>query len=78
MSFDREITRACVLLIAGLAGCSQPTHEQQLQSSQDQIIGEAMALQQCENTNGYGSAQCASQRSTYQHDLAVFKNTYGK
>ena len=70
--------RACLLLIAVLTGCSHPTHEQQLQSAQDQIIKDATALQQCEIANGYGSPQCASQRASYEHELAVFKGTYGR
>jgi len=68
-----------VFLIAGLVGCSNhPTQEQQLQSAQDAIVRDAMVLQRCEMANGYSSELCATQRKTYDQDLAVFKGTYGK
>jgi hypothetical protein len=76
MSFDLRM-RICVSLVAGLAACS-PTEEQGLPSAENALVSEAMALQQCEITKGYSSDQCASQRKTYERDLAAFKSTYAK
>lgn len=65
-------------MIVGLAGCSSSTKEQQLQSSQDALLSEAMALQHCEATNGYSSQECIAQRQAYEDHLATFKATYGR
>jgi len=67
-----------VLLIVGLVGCSSPTKEQQMRAARDSLVSEEMDLQQCENTKGYSSEQCAARRETYEGHLAAFRATYGR
>jgi hypothetical protein len=68
----------CGSLIAGMVGCHSPTKQEQMQSAQNDLVKEAMALQQCQADNGYASERCASQRSTYDHDVAAFRAKYGR
>jgi hypothetical protein len=77
MEFDRRLL-ACALLTIGLVGCGSATKQQQLQSSHDALVSEAMALQRCEATNGYSSEECIAQRRVYEDHLATFKATYGR
>ena len=65
-------------LIAGLSGCHSPTKQEQMQAAQNDLVKEAMALQRCEAESGYTSQRCASERSTYDHDLAAFRAKYGR
>lgn len=69
---------ACGALIAGMAGCHSPTKQEQMQAAQDDLVHEAMALQQCEASNGYSSQSCTEQRQDYERDLAAFRTKYGK
>jgi hypothetical protein len=62
-----------IWLVVGLAGCHTPTKLEQMQNTQDALLKEALALQQCEHANGYGSDQCASQRAAYQNHLSAFR-----
>ena len=78
MNATRKI-RAGVLLVVGLAGCRNPTKLEQMQDAQDALLKEAIALQQCERANGYGSDECASQRAAYQNHLSAFRaGAYGR
>jgi hypothetical protein len=52
-----------IWLAVGLAGCHTPTKLDQMQNTRDALLKDALALQQCEQANGYG--QCASQRAAY-------------
>jgi hypothetical protein len=65
--------QAGIWLVVGLAGCHSATKLEQMQNTQDALLKEARALQQCEHANGYGSDQCASQRAAYQNHLSAFR-----
>jgi hypothetical protein len=65
-------------MTAGLLGCHSATPQEQMQAAQSNLLSEAVALQQCEATNGYASEKCASERGTYDHDLAAFRSKYGR
>jgi hypothetical protein len=68
----------CSLVLATVAGCHSATPQEQMQSAQNDLIGEEMALQQCQAQNGYDSEKCAGERSAYNHDLAAFRAKYGR
>jgi len=70
---------ACgALIVAVVVGCHSATPVEQMGAAQNDLYGEAMALSQCESTNGYSSKRCADQRAAYDRDLAAFKSKYGK
>jgi hypothetical protein len=65
-------------MLATMAGCHSATPQEQMQSAQNDLISEEMALQQCQTQNGYASEKCSSERSAYNHDLAAFRAKYGR
>jgi hypothetical protein len=69
---------ACGMLIVALVGCHSATPQEQMQAAQNNLLSEEMALQRCESQNGYASEQCASERASYNHDLAAFRAKYGR
>jgi hypothetical protein len=66
------------MLIVGLVGCHSATPQEQMQAAQNDLLSEATALQRCENQSGYGSDKCASERTSYDRDLAAFRAKYGR
>ena len=72
MNAARKI-RAGALLAVGLAGRHNPTKIEQMQDAQDALLKEAIALQQCERLNSYGSDPCAPQRAAYQNHLSALR-----
>jgi hypothetical protein len=60
------------VLIVALMGCHSATPQEQMQAAQNDLLSEATALQQCETQNGYASDKCASERASYNHDLAKY------
>jgi hypothetical protein len=47
----------CAAVTAGLLGCHSTTPREQMQAAQNDLLSEAMVLQQCEATNGYASGK---------------------
>ena len=68
----------CGLLISGVVGCHSATKQEQMQAAQNDLLKEAMALQQCELGSGFASDRCADQRAAYNRDLAAFRTKYGR
>jgi hypothetical protein len=69
---------ACGILIVALVGCHGATPQEQMQAAQNDLLSDATALQQCEIQNGYASDKCASERTSYDQDLAAFRAKYGR
>ena len=70
----------CVVLTAGVVAChgAAPTRQEQMQAAQDDLLKEAMAVQQCQLDSGFTAEKCLALRAAYDRDLAAFKAKYGR
>jgi hypothetical protein len=67
-----------VLSLVVLAACAGPTEQQEMAAAPTAFFGEAMAYQQCMESNHYLPERCRAEREAYEAERAAFEARFGE